>query len=39
MKELIRRAVARATTAGAGYADARAVVWRHQTVNTKNGAA
>jgi TldD protein len=39
MRELIRRAVARATKAGASYADARGMVRRHQAINTKNGAA
>ncbi len=39
MKELIRRAVGRATKAGASYADGRGMVRRHQAINTKNGAA
>ncbi len=38
MKELVERAVANAQTAGAVYADVRAVVTRHQSIGTKNGA-
>jgi TldD protein len=38
MQELSERAVQRAVAAGASYADARAVLRRHQTINTKNGA-
>jgi len=38
MNELTSRAVSRAVATGASYADARAVVRRHQTINTKNGA-
>ncbi len=39
MKELVQRAVSRARSAGATYADARAIITRRQTINTKNGAA
>ncbi len=39
MKKLVHRAVSRARSAGATYADARAIVTRRQTINTKNGAA
>jgi TldD protein len=39
MKELAELAVARAKDAGATYADARALVCRHQMIHTKNGAA
>jgi TldD protein len=39
MKDLVRRAVSSAVKAGASYADARAIVFRHQQINTKNGAA
>ena len=39
MKQLVTRAVARAQSAGATYADARAIVTRHQSINTKNGTA
>jgi len=38
MNELVQRAVSRAVAAGATYADARALVRRHQSINTKNGA-
>jgi len=38
MKDLVKRAVDRALSGGATYADARAVVTRRQDVNTKNGA-
>ncbi len=38
MREFVKRAVARAQAAGASYADARALVKRQQTINTKNGA-
>jgi len=39
MQKLAELAVARATDAGATYADARAIVRRHQMIHTKNGAA
>jgi len=39
MKELALRAVRQAVRSGASYADARVLVRRHQSVNTKNGAA
>ena len=39
MKQIVQRAVARACSAGATYADARAIITRHQSVHTKNGAA
>src|SRR5512140_3189413 len=39
MKDLVLRAVQRAVKAGASYADARVLVRRHQSINTKNGAA
>lgn len=38
MNQLVLRAVHRATAFGASYADARALVRRHQSINTKNGA-
>ncbi len=38
MREIAQRAVARARAAGASYADARAIVTRHQSVQTKNGS-
>ena len=39
MREITERAVSRAIAAGASYADARAIVLRHQTIHTKNGSA
>jgi TldD protein len=39
MQDLAELAVARAQGAGASYADARALVRRHQTIHTRNGAA
>ncbi|UCC68017.1 MAG: TldD/PmbA family protein [Armatimonadota bacterium] len=39
MKEVVNRAVQRAATAGATYADARVIITRHQSINTKNGTA
>jgi len=39
MIELVQRAVDRAKAAGASYADARVILGRRQTINTKNGAA
>ena len=39
MIELVQRAVDHATASGASYADARIIVSRRQTINTKNGAA
>ena len=39
MKELADLAVARAEAAGASYADARAILRRHQSIHTRNGAA
>jgi TldD protein len=38
MRDLVRLAVGRARAAGASYADARALVRRHQAIHTKNGA-
>lgn len=39
MEKLVELAVARAQVAGASYADARAIVYRHQAIHTRNGAA
>ncbi len=39
MNQIVQRAVARARSAGATYADARAIITRRQSVHTKNGAA
>jgi len=39
MNEFVARAVARAQSLGASYADARAIVRRSQSVHTRNGAA
>jgi TldD protein len=39
MKQIVQRAVARARSAGATYADARAIITRRQSAHTKNGAA
>ncbi len=39
MKDLVQRAVQRAVREGGSYADARVVVRRQQSINTKNGAA
>ncbi len=39
MREIAERAIARAMKAGASYADARAIAYRHQAIHTKNGAA
>jgi TldD protein len=38
MKQLAQRAVDRARAAGAAYADARAILHRHQSIHTKNGS-
>jgi len=39
VREIAERSIARAMKAGASYADARAIAYRHQAIHTKNGAA